>query len=268
MQGPQRIVCLSTETVEVLYLLGEQQRIVGISGYSTRPAIARREKPRVSGFTSAKIDKILALKPDLVLCFSDLQAEIAASLVRAGCEVHIFNQRSLAQTLQMIQTLGDLVGASARARALVAQYQARCQAAITQQKAPKPRIYFEEWDAPMICGIGWVSELIALAGGIDCFADISQAVNASGRIVTDAQVIAAQPDLIIGAWCGKKFQAEKVRARPGWAGIPAVRDAQCFEIKSAEILQAGPGLFTDGLTQLRACVQQWQHLVSLRENTA
>lgn len=259
---------MTTETVEVLYLLGEQQRIVGISGYTTRPAIARREKPKISGFTSAKIDKILALNPDLVLCFSDLQAEIAASLVKAGCQVHIFNQRSLAQTLQMIQTLGDLVGASARARMLVQTYEALCVAAAAKPITHRPRIYFEEWDAPMICGIGWVSELIQLAGGIDCFAALSQHAHASARVVTDAQVIDAQPDIIIGSWCGKKFQADAVRARPGWQVIPAVRHVQCFEIKSADLLQAGPVLFTEGLRQLQHIVQQWQPFATQQGNTA
>lgn len=264
MQGPQRIVCLTTETVEVLYLLEQQARIVGISGYTTRPAIARLEKPKISGFTCAKLDKILALKPDLVLCFSDMQADIAASLVKAGCEVHIFNQRSLAQTLSMMQRLGDMVGASDRARALVAQYQASMTTAQTfaNRLLRKPRIYFEEWDSPMICGIGWVSELITLAGGVDCFAEFSQAPSAAARVVTDAQVLAAQPDIIIGSWCGKKFQADTVQARPGWASLPAVKHAQLYEIKSAAILQAGPALFTEGLPQLQAIVQRWQQSVA------
>lgn len=260
MQGPQRIVCLTTETVEVLYLLGEQQRIVGISGYTTRPPIARVEKPKISGFTSAKLDKILALAPDLVLCFSDMQADIAANLVKAGCEVHVFNQRSLAQTLNMIQTVGDMVGASDRARALVTTYQAQCAMAKTsaEQFTRKPRIYFEEWDTPMICGIGWVSELIHLAGGIDCFAALSQAPNAAGRMLSDAHVIAAQPDIIIGSWCGEKFQANAVNARLGWEAIPAIQNAQLYEIKSADILQAGPVLFSEGLAQLQAIIQTWQ----------
>ncbi|HSI45974.1 MAG TPA: ABC transporter substrate-binding protein, partial [Methylophilus sp.] len=173
---PQRIVCLTTETVEVLYLLGEQHRIVGISGFTTRPAIARKEKPKISGFTSANIDKILALDPELVLCFSNLQADIAASLIKAGCQVHVFNQRSLDETLQMILTVGDLVGASEKAQALVADYQSLLDAARAQSSgwSRKPKVYFEEWDEPMMCSIRWAAELIEAAGGQDCFPALSQ----------------------------------------------------------------------------------------------
>lgn len=257
---PQRIVCLTTETVEVLYLLEAQARIVGISGFTTRPAIARKEKPKISAFTSANIEKILALQPDLVLCFSNLQADIAASLIKAGCQVHVFNQRSLDETLQMILTVGDLVGASARAEALVAGYQA--QLAQARERAAhatrKPRIYFEEWNDPMMCSIRWAAELIAAAGGEDCFPQLSQFHSARDRQVSSAQVIAAQPDIIIGSWCGKKFQPASVKAREGWQQIPAVRDGHLYEIKSVDILQPGPALFSEGLPQLQAIIQRWQ----------
>lgn len=257
---PQRIVCLTTETVEVLYLLEAQARIVGISGFTTRPAIARKEKPKISAFTSANIEKILALQPDLVLCFSNLQADIAASLIKAGCQVHVFNQRSLDETLQMILTVGDLVGASARAEALVAGYQAQLAQARERaaQATRKPRIYFEEWNDPMMCSIRWAAELIAAAGGEDCFPQLSQFQSARDRQVSSAQVIAAQPDIIIGSWCGKKFQPASVKAREGWQQIPAVRDGHLYEIKSVDILQPGPALFSEGLPQLQAIIQRWQ----------
>jgi iron complex transport system substrate-binding protein len=257
---PQRIVCLTTETVEVLYLLGEQDRIVGISGFTTRPAIARKEKPKISGFTSANIDKILALDPDLVLCFSNLQADIAASLIKAGCQVHVFNQRSLDETLQMILTVGDLVGASEKAQVLVAQYQSlldnsRANSSIWTHK---PKVYFEEWDEPMMCSIRWAAELIEAAGGKDSFPALSQFHHARDRQVTAEQVVAAQPDIIIGSWCGKKFQPEKVKVRAGWQSIPAIRHGQLYEIKSVDILQPGPALFTEGLAQLQSIIQRWQ----------
>ncbi|HSH85687.1 MAG TPA: cobalamin-binding protein [Methylophilus sp.] len=257
---PQRIVCLTTETVEVLYLLGEQDRIVGISGFTTRPAIARKEKPKISGFTSANIDKILALNPDLVLCFSNLQADIAASLIKAGCQVHVFNQRSLDETLQMILTVGDLVGASDKAHVLVAQYRALLDAARHQASrwSHKPSIYFEEWDEPMMCSIRWAAELIEAAGGQDCFPELSQFHSAKDRQVTAEQVLAAQPDIIIGSWCGKKFQPEKVKTRAGWHSLPAVQHGHLYEIKSVDILQPGPALFTEGLAQLQTIIQRWQ----------
>lgn len=257
---PERIVCLTTETVEVLYLLGEQDRIVGISGFTTRPAIARKEKPKISAFTSANIEKILALQPDLVLCFSNLQADIAATLIKAGCQVHVFNQRSLDETLQMIHTVGQLVGASAQAQALIADYQAQLTAARQQASAwpRRPKVYFEEWDAPMMCSIRWAAELIEAAGGSDCFPQLSQFHSARDRQVTAEQVLAAQPDIIIGSWCGKKFQPEKVCARPGWHSIPAVRNGHLYEIKSVDILQPGPALFSEGLPQLQAIIQRWQ----------
>ena len=257
---PQRIACLTTETVEVLYLLGEQDRIAGISGFTTRPAIARQEKPKISAFTSANIEKILALNPDLVLCFSNLQAGIAASLIKAGCQVHVFNQRSLEETLQMILTVGDLVGAGEKAKQLVLTYQSQLDAARQQSAhwSRKPKVYFEEWDEPMMCSIRWAAELIDIAGGQDCFPHLSQFHSARDRQVTAAQVLAAQPDIIIGSWCGKKFQPEKVTAREGWQAIPAVRDGHVYEIKSVDILQPGPALFSEGLPQLQAIIQRWQ----------
>lgn len=257
---PERIVCLTTETVEVLYLLGEQDRIVGISGFTTRPAIARKEKPKISAFTSANIEKVLALQPDLVLCFSNLQAEIAASLIKAGCQVHVFNQRSLDDTFQMILTVGDLVGASEKAQQLVDTYQAQL-AAARQQAATwtrKPKVYFEEWDEPMMCSIRWAAELITAVGGEDCFPELSAFHSARDRTVTVEQVLARQPDIIIGSWCGKKFQPEKVKAREGWHAMPAIRDGHIYEIKSVDILQPGPALFTEGLPQLQAIMQRWQ----------
>lgn len=258
---PERIVCLTTETVEVLYLLGEQDRIVGISGYTTRPTIARQEKPKVSAFTTAKIDKILALAPDLVLGFSNLQADIAASLIKAGIEVHVFNQRSVDDILRMILTTGRLVGAVDKAAMIVQEIEHQIEAARNAAaKLPrKPKIYFEEWDAPMMCSIRWATELIAIAGGEDCFPELSQYHSAQDRTVTPAQVLARMPDIIIGSWCGKKFQPEQVAKREGWHHIPAIQHNMLFEIKSADILQPGPSVFTHGLTQLQTIIQQWSH---------
>ena len=256
----QRIVCLTTETVEVLYALGEQHRIVGISGYTTRPAIARKEKPKVSAFTTAKIDKILALQPDLVLGFSNLQADIAAALIKAGVEVHVFNQRSVDEILRMILTTGLLVGALDKAQQLVRMLKLQIEAAReTASKMPrKPIVYFEEWDEPMMCSIRWAAELIAIAGGEDCFPELITQHSAANRIVTPAQVLARMPDIIIGSWCGKKFQPEVVAAREGWGAIPAVKNGFVREIKSADILQPGPAVFTHGLVQIQAIIQEWQ----------
>lgn len=262
---PQRIVCLTEETTETLYLLGEQDRIVGISGFTMRPPQARREKPKVSAFTSAKIDRILALEPDLVLGFSDLQADIAAQLIRAGVAVHIFNQRSIAGILAMIELLGTMVGAGERAAALLAELEQGLQQirAATASWPRRPRVYFEEWDEPMITGIGWVSELIAQAGGEDCFAELAREPLARSRILADpAEVIRRAPDLIIGSWCGKRFRSEQVAARPGWQTIPAVRDSALHEIKSSDILQPGPAALTDGVRQLHTLFHQWLERVS------
>ncbi len=256
---PQRIVCLTEETVETLYLLGEQDRIVGVSGYAVRPPQVRREKPRVSAFISADVPKILALEPDLVLTFSDLQAEIAAELIRGGIAVHAFNQRDIAGILDMIRTVGALIGAIAKAEMLVARLRERAEA--TRRHAARrgraPKVFFEEWDDPIISGIGWVSELIAIAGGGDVFAELATQKLAKDRFVSIDQVIARNPDIIVGSWCGKKFVPAKVAARPGFADITAVRTGWLREIKSPLILQPGPAALTDGLDALVQIIDAW-----------
>ena len=259
MFPPQRIVCLTEETVETLYLLGEDARIVGVSGYAVRPPQVRKEKPRVSAFISADVPKILALEPDLVLTFSDLQADIVAELIRANVAVHAFNQRDLAGIFDMIRTLGALVGAGEKADALANDLAARVDAVRAQSArlSSRPRVYFEEWDEPMISGIRWVSELIEAAGGIDVLPEIAMRKNAKDRIVTAEQVIAARPDIIIGSWCGKKFVADKVKARPGFAAVPAVATGFLREIKSTLILQPGPAALTDGLDALTRIIHEW-----------
>jgi iron complex transport system substrate-binding protein len=253
---PQRIVCLTEETVETLYLLGEEHRVVGISGFVMRPPQARREKPRVSAFTSADIPKIFALEPDLVLTFSDLQAEIASTLIRAGVSVHAFNQRTVAEIFDMIQLLGAMVSAAERAERLASELKrgiaaTRCR---TARLPWRPKVYFEEWDVPMISGIGWVSELIDATGGMDVFADRAGCKSAKERIVSAAEVIDRQPDVIVGSWCGKKFRPEKVASRPGFDRVPAVRDGALHEIKSSLILQPGPAALTDGLARLERII--------------
>ena len=245
---PERIVCLTEETVETLYLLGEEDRIVGVSGYAVRPARVRREKPRVASFTSADIPKILALKPDLVLTFSDLQAEIAAALLREGIAVMGYNQRTIAGILSMIRHLGATVGQGSRAQDLADQYENRLKNIAAQAEGkPRPRVYFEEWDDPMITGIGWVSEIIAIAGGRDVFSELAGNEKARDRFVTSERVISAAPEVILASWCGKKVRPEKITARPGWASIPAVQSGRIREIKSPLILQPGPAALTDGL---------------------
>ncbi|MFM2065968.1 MAG: hypothetical protein RLZZ584_877 [Pseudomonadota bacterium] len=257
---PERIVCLTEEPTEVLYALGEQQRIVGISGYTVRPPQARHEKPRVSAFTSAKVDRILALQPDLAIGFSDMQADIAQALIRAGVEVWISNHRSVAGILAYVRRLGALVGAHAAAERLACDLAARVQA-VRQAAAAlprRPRVYFEEWDEPQISAIRWVSELVGIAGGDDIFPARAAASLGRDRIVADpAEVIAAAPDLVIGSWCGKKFRPAQVAARPGWAAVPAVRDGELHEIKSPIILQPGPAALTDGLDALHAIISRW-----------
>jgi iron complex transport system substrate-binding protein len=255
MYPPQRIVCLTEETVETLYLLGEQDRIVGISGYVVRPPQARRDKPRISSFLSADLPKILALEPDLVLAFSDLQAEIVAALIKAGIAVHCFNQRGLSEILDMIRLLGAMVGRAADAEILAGNLARRLSPPTIGER---PKVYFEEWDEPMISGIAWVSELVEIAGGIDIFADRRHAKAAKDRIVTIDEVIAAAPDIIVGSWCGKKFRPEKLTERPGFAQIPAVREGQLHEIKSPLILQPGPAALTDGLDALAGIIAQWR----------
>jgi iron complex transport system substrate-binding protein len=259
MFPPERIVCLTEETVETLYLLGEERRIVGVSGYAVRPARVRREKPRVSAFISADFEKILALEPDLVLTFSDLQADIAAELIRRNVAVHAFNHRDIAGILDMIRTLGALVGAAVKADVLVADLEQRLAQARERAAALKhrPRVYFEEWDEPMISGIRWVTELIEVAGGIDVFPALSRRKNAKDRIVSAEDLIAANPDIIVGSWCGKKFVPAKVAARPGFAEVAAVRDGFLREIKSPLILQPGPAALTDGLDALAGIIEEW-----------
>ena len=259
MFPPSRIVCLTEETVETLYLLGEDARIVGVSGYAVRPPQVRREKPRVSAFISADVPKILALKPDLVLTFSDLQADIVAELIRANIAVHAFNQRDVAGIFDMIRTLGALVGVPEKADTLAASLAARVDAVHEHslRLLRHPRVYFEEWDEPMISGLGWVSELIEAAGGIEVFPQLAARKNAKDRIVSGDDVIAARPDIIIGSWCGKKFVPAKVAARPGFAQIPAVASGWLREIKSTLILQPGPAALTDGLDRLSAIISEW-----------
>ena len=218
---PERLVCLTEETVETLYMLGEQERIVGVSGYAVRPPQVRREKPRVSAFTSADLPKILDLEPDLVLAFSDLQATIVADLARAGLAVHVFNQRDIAGILAMIRTLGALVGVPEKGERLASNLAQRVAEVASRQRGRRPRAYFEEWDEPLIAGIGWVSELIEVAGGVDVFAQLRTAQAAKDRIVTPAAVIAAAPDVILASWCGKKVVPSRIAARPGWDTIPA-----------------------------------------------
>ncbi len=258
---PQRIVCLTEETTETLYLLGEQDRIVGISGFTVRPPRARKEKPKVSAFTSANIKAILDLRPDLVLGFSDLQADIAATLIRHGINVYIFNQRSIEEIFSMIAQLGGLVGAQQKAQQLIAQLQSNIDAARKEAATFKarPRVFFEEWYDPLISGIRWVSELIDIAGGDDIFPELAQEQGAKQRIIADSlQVVARAPDIIIGSWCGRKFKAEKVHAREGWSEVPALRDHQLFEVKSPLILQPGPAALSDGLAALQSIIRQWQ----------
>lgn len=257
---PQRIVCLTEEPTEVLYGLGEERRIVGISGFTVRPARARREKPKVSAFTSARIDEIFALEPDLVVGFSDMQADIAQALIKAGLEVWISNHRSVAGILGYVRRLGAMVGAWEKAGRYAAGLEAGIAAArAAGERLPRrPRVYFEEWDAPQISAIRWVSELIDIAGGSDVFAERSMSPLGRERILADPQeVVARGPDIIIGSWCGKKFRPEQVAARPGWQGIPAVRDGELHEVKSPLILQPGPAALTDGLAALQRIIADW-----------
>lgn len=256
----ERIVCMTEETTETLYDLGEDWRIVGISGFTVRPARARKEKPRVSAFTSARIDRILDLRPDLVLGFSDLQAEIAADLIRHGVSVHVFNQRSIPEILAMIRMLGGMIGQQQKAEDYVARLEHGVQAvrAESDLQRVRPKVYFEEWDDPHISGIRWVSELISIAGGDDCFPECAMEPLAKNRIVANPdEIVRRQPDIIIGSWCGKKFRPEKVAARRGWDSIPAIRTGELHEIKSSLILQPGPAALTDGLKELRRIVSDW-----------
>jgi iron complex transport system substrate-binding protein len=260
MTGPQRIVCLTEEPTEVLYALGEQHRIVGISGFTVRPAIARKEKPKVSAFTSAKIEEILKLRPDFVVGFSDIQSEIAAALIKQGIEVWISNHRSVAGILDYVRRLGALTGAADKANAYADDLEknlVRMQSQATQLKQ-RPKVYFEEWDEPLITGIQWVAELIRMAGGDDIFPERAEKSLAKDRIMANGdEVIAANPDMIFGSWCGKKFRPEKVAKRDGWSEINAVKNNQLFEIKSPIILQPGPAALTEGIQEMSRYIQQW-----------
>jgi iron complex transport system substrate-binding protein len=265
--GPQRIVCLTEETTEWLYLLGQESRIVGISGYTVRPKRARAEKPRVSAFLSAKIDKILDLKPDCVLGFSDLQADIAAELIRKGIQVTVFNQRSVTEIFSMMYQVAAMVGQAELGLTLIAEMQQGLHnmqakvAALVAAGARRPRVYFEEWDVPHISAIRWVSELVGVAGGDDCFSELATESLGKNRIIADgATIVARNPDIIIGSWCGKKFRPETVAARPGWEDVNAVKNGQLFEIKSPDILQPGPAALTDGVAQLHRICLQWMQL--------
>ena len=258
--GPRRIVCLTEETTEWLYLLGEEARIVGISGYTVRPRRARAEKPKVSAFLSAKIDQILALEPDCVFGFSDLQADIASQLIRHGVQVTVFNQRSIAEIFAMLAQVARMVGCADKGAQLLVQMHERMAtiAAAAAALPRRPRIYFEEWDEPQISGVRWVSELLTLAGGDDCFPELAGMSLGKDRIIADAMEVPRRaPDIIIGSWCGKKFRPEKVAARPGWQDVPAVRNGQLFEIKSPDILQPGPAALGDGLDQLHKIILNW-----------
>ena len=259
--GPQRIVCLTEETTEWLYLLGQESKIVGISGYTVRPRRAREERPRVSAFLSAKIDKILALKPDCVFGFSDLQADIANLLIRSGIQVTVFNQRSVDEIFSMLYQVAAMVGEVNQGEIRLKQFRENLNAIQTAASNFKrrPIIYFEEWDEPRISAIRWVSELITIAGGDDCFPELAIMPMGKDRIIADDQsIVSRAPDIIIGSWCGKKFRPEKVSHRAGWESIPAVKNNQLFEIKSADILQPGPAALTDGVAQLHQIIQQWQ----------
>jgi iron complex transport system substrate-binding protein len=251
---PERIVCLTEETTETLYLLGEERRIVGISGYTVRPPRARQEKPKVSAFLTARLEKIVDLKPDLVLGFSDLQADIARDLAKAGLNIMIFNQRSVQEILSMILTLSSMVGVGEKGAALVRNLEQNLSQIGEAGKAfpRKPRVYFEEWDEPMISAIRWVSELVEIAGGEDVLSELSRSQAAAGRMHDGSEVIKRKPEVILGSWCGKKFRPERVAARPGWHDIPAVKEGELHEIKSADILQPGPAALTDGVRRIHS----------------
>lgn len=262
--GPQRIVCLTEETTEWLYLLGQEHRIVGISGYTVRPRRAREEKPKVSAFLSAKIDKILELKPDCVFGFSDLQADIAALLIRAGVQVTVFNQRSVDEILSMLYQVAAMVGCAEEGLAWIADTRTRLDGIRTEVRTletsgkRRPSVFFEEWDEPHISGIRWVSELLGIAGGDDVFPELAAMPMGKDRIIADGtEIVRRNPDIVIGSWCGKHFRPEKVAAREGWQDVAAVKNGQLFEIKSADILQPGPAALTDGVAQMHRIVTEW-----------
>jgi iron complex transport system substrate-binding protein len=248
---PDRIVCLTEETTETLYLLGQQHRIVGVSGYTVRPPEAR-EKPRISAFISAKFDKIEALRPDLVLAFSDLQADLAAELVKRGIAVVTFNQRSVQEILQMIRMVGGLVGCQAAAEDLAERLSADLDR-IRDSAARFPRrlrTFFEEWDEPLISGIRWVEELVEIAGGAPTFPELAEARLARDRIVDPSEAARRDPEVILASWCGKKVQPSRIRGRAGWSTVTAVTHDRIFEVKSTYILQPGPASLTEGVNQI------------------
>jgi iron complex transport system substrate-binding protein len=260
MSHYRRIACLSTEAVETLYALGAQDAIAGISGFTTRPPEARRDKPKISGFSSSKLERILAVKPDLVIGYSNMQADICRDLVAAGVEVHVFNQRNIAGILHMIQVLAAMVDRQEEGQCLVSQLQRRIDIVRerSQQWTVRPKVYFEEWNDPLISGIGWVSEIIEIAGGEDAFAELASYPSAKERIIADEnEVVRRAPDIIVGSWCGKKFQPASLCARVGWDAIPAVQSGLVIEIKSADILSPGPAAITEGLPQMQAVIERW-----------
>ena len=261
--GPQRIVCLTEEPTEWLYMLGEERRIVGISGYTVRPPRAREEKPKVSAFLSAKIDKIAELQPDCVIGFSDLQADIASQLIKKGIQVTIFNQRSVAEIFSMLYQLAGMVGQAEKGLALIRGMHARLLEieAVAAALKRRPRVFFEEWYDPHISAIAWVSELVGIAGGDDCFPELAKEPLGKGRIIADGlDIVGRNPDIIFGSWCGRRFRPAHVRARPGWQWVSAVRNDQIFEIKSAEILQPGPAALIDGVEQIHKIIVAWSEL--------
>jgi iron complex transport system substrate-binding protein len=255
----RRIACLSTEAVETLYMLGAEDRLVGISGFTVYPSRARKEKPKVSGFSTAKIERILAVEPDLVVGYSDLQADIMQELVKRGIEVHVYNHRDIAGIFRMIRSLGALVERTGTATMLIAGLEERIEQARQNASriARRPRVYFEEWNGPLISGIGWVAEIVAIAGGEDCFPELSRHHLAKERIIADpTEVIRRKPDIIVASWCGRKFVASHVLARPGWDAIPAVQARRLHEIKSADILSPGPSAITRGLKRMADIVAE------------
>ena len=255
----ERIVCMTEETTETLYALGEEARIVGISGFTVRPSRARKEKPKVSAFTSARIDRILALEPDLVLGFSDLQADIAAELIHHGIAVHIFNQRSVEGIFTMMRMLGGLIGEQEKTGRYVERLRQGVEAVQSDvdPKARRPRVYFEEWDDPCISGIRWVSELIEMAGGRDIFTELREQPNASGRVVTPQEVARRNPHIILASWCGKPLDSAAIAGRAGWQEVDAVKAGRIYEIAGEDILSPGPSLLA-GLRRIHEIVQEYQ----------
>ncbi|HCN91387.1 MAG TPA: cobalamin-binding protein [Oxalobacteraceae bacterium] len=265
MSHYQRVACLSTESVETLYALGAEEYIAGISGFTVRPPRAREEKPKISGFSSSKLERILAVKPDLVIGFCNLQADICRDLALAGIEVHLFNQRSIDGILRMLSVLASMVQREEAGRQLVADLQTQVDnvRARAAQWTRRPTIYFEEWNDPLMSGVGWAAEAIVIAGGVDAFPDLSTHHSAKERIIADPMdVVRRAPDIIIGSWCGKKFQPDTLKNRAGWDAIPALKNNMLFEIKSPDILSPGPAVITEGLRQISDMVACWQELQS------